>query len=260
MSDTLQRLVTARRWFELLGQNIVETADAMMAVTPGHPAIWDGNFAYAKPGCDPAAFIAALDSAMAHTHYRTVMDDALTEPHVRAMLALAGFVPYIPNVEMLAMGQISPRRPPAAITLRPVADNADWEAMIPLIRADHEEGKRTGKIDKNTGDILIDLMRRDCPRNAYSLLLHGGEPVGYGMALVCPGGLGVLEHLFCRADRRGQGIMSAYIVQAAHMLRQQGCDGIFLDALSGETAKRLYASLGFAPVATTCRWARPICD
>lgn len=260
MRGAALRVAAARRWFELLGQHCVETPDAVVAVTPDHPDLWDGNFAYAKPGADPDALIAALDRAMAHTRWRVVQGDVLTDPQVIAALALADFAPRAPNIEMLAEGEIAARHPPVAITLRPVETPEDWDAMVPLIRADHAEGKRTGPVDNALGDALIALMRFDSPRNSYSLLMLEGEPVGYGMAVACPGGLGVLEHLFCRPDRRGRGVMSAYIIEAASRLRRQGCTGIFLDALSGETAKHLYAGLGFAPVATTCRWTRQIGD
>lgn len=258
--DTARRVATARRWFELLGQDIVDSADATIAVTPDHPDIWEGNFAYAKPSADPAALIAALDRAMAHTKWRVVLGDVLTDPPITAALALADFAPNAPNIEMLAEGEIAARHPPAAITLHQVETSADWDAMTPLIRADHAEGKRTGPISGAVGDALIAMMRLESPRNSYSLLMLEGEPVGYGMAVACPGGLGVLEHLFCRPDRRGRGVMSAYIIEASARLRNTGCDAIFLDALSGETAKHLYAGLGFVPVATTCRWTRQIGD
>lgn len=78
------------------------------------------------------------------------------------------------------------------------------------------------------------------------------------MTAICPDGLGLIENLFTLSDQRGRGLMSSFIVAAAARLRAAGCDAVFLDAHARDTPKRLYARLGFQPVAVTRTWARQV--
>ncbi|MBY0521181.1 MAG: GNAT family N-acetyltransferase [Sphingomonas sp.] len=253
-------IAAARRWFRLCGYGPIETPDATIVATPADPDVWDANFALDKPGADPAALIAALDAAMPHSRWRIVYADVLTDPGTLAALALAGFTPGPPIIEMHAAGDIRPPHPPPPITLHTVETDDDWAAMTTLVQIDHSEGKRTGLISEAVSDGLIAAMRDRVPAGSYALIRLDGAPVGYGLMLACPGRLGLLENLFTLPEARGRGVMSAFIVEAAARLRAQGCDGIFLDALSEESAKHLYARLGFQPVALTHRWSRCIGD
>ena len=253
-------IAAARRWFRLCGCQPTETADATIVATPADPNVWDANFALPKPGADPAALIAALDAAMPHSRWRIVYTDALTEPATVAALALGGVTQGPPIIEMHTTGNIAPPHPPPPITLQIVETSDDWAAMAPLVRIDHSEGKRTGQISEAVSDGLLAAMRDRVPAGSYALIRLDGAPVGYGLMLACPGRLGLLENLFTLPEARGRGVMSAFITAAASRLRAQGCDGIFLDALSEESAKQLYARLGFQPVALTHRWSRCIGD
>lgn len=253
-------IAAARRWFRLCGYQPIETTDATIVATPTDPDLWDANFALDKPGANPAALIAALDAAMAHSRWRVVYTDVLTEPAMLAALALAGFTQGPPLIEMHAPGDLCPPHPLPAISLQTVETADDWAAMASLVRIDHDEGKRTGQISEAISDGLIARMRSRVPAGSFALIQRDGVAVGYGMMLACPGRLGMLENLFTLPEARGRGVMSAFIVAAASRLRAQGCDGIFLDALSEESAKQLYARLGFQPVALTHRWSRCIGD
>lgn len=255
-----EQVAAARRWFRLCGHRPVETADAIIVATPADPDVWDANFALPRPGGDPGELIAALDAAMPHSDWRVVFTDALAAPEVSAALALAGFTQGPPLIEMVARGPITPPHPPPPITLHAVADDRDWAEMVPLIHADHAEGKRTGVVTDAVSDGLIAQMRERVPAGSFALIRHEGKAVGYGLMLACPGGLGLIENLFTRPEARGRGIMSAFIAAASERLRARGCGPIFLDALAGEQAKHLYARLGFQPIALSHCWTRRIGD
>ena len=188
--------------------------------------------------------------------WQVVVVDALTPPAVEAALALADFRAEVTLIEMVAE-RIVPSSAPAAVTLEPVGE-AQWDRLATLIRADHAEGKRTGEHDETVGAGMLDAMRRRLGSCDYWLLVEDGADAGYGMTAVCPNGLGLIENLFTLPDRRGRGLMSAFIAAAADRLRASGCDAVFLDAHAHDTPKRLYVHLGFMPVAMTRTWVRQV--
>lgn len=193
---TAESVAAARRWFRLGGYQRIETADATIVATPADPDVWDANFALPKPGADPAALLAALDAAMPHSKWRIVHTDVQTEPRILAALALAGFDQSPPVIEMFAGGTIGSAHPLPAISVQPVASADDWAVMAPLVRIDHEEGRRTGQISDAVSHGLITAMRDRVPAGSYALIWLDGTTVGYGLMLACPGRLGLLENLF----------------------------------------------------------------
>ncbi len=248
----------ARRWFRCLGQTPVEHGAVTVIATPEHPDVWDANFAMAGTGATSADLFTALDKMFERAAPRMVIADLLTPPEVEAALPLAKFAQRQQAVEMIARGPVVSPRPLAAVELRRVDDAASWAAYAELVRADHREGDRTGAIDDVVSAGLLDLMRRRPPPCDNWLLVEDGEPVGYGSTAASPGGLGLIENLFTRPDRRARGLMSAFIVVAAEQLRRVGCTGVFLDAHADAAPQQLYAALSFAPVALTRTWAQNI--
>ena len=253
------RVATARRWFRERGHPVTEAGGARIVATPTAPDVWDANFALPQAGADPAAMLAALDAVMSHSDWRVVVTDALTDPTIEAALALAGFAQGDPLIEMLLLGSVTPVRPLPAATFRSVVTDADWDDLIALIVHDHAEGKRTGVVDDSVGAGLMRTMRQRSPDD-YRLIMLDEKAVGYGLAVCCPDGLGLIENLFTLPAMRGRGLMSAFIDDAVLRLRARGCDGVFLDALSHETAKMLYARLGFRGVGVARQWTRRVSD
>lgn len=251
---TPAEIATARRWFSRLGHAPVSRNGATIVATPSLPDVWDANFATADPGADPAAVIAALDEAMPHSRWRVINIDGLNDPGFEAAIALAGFRQGAPIIEMASDGAIASPHPLPPVTLAPVESAADWAQLAALIRIDHAEGRRTGTVSDIVGEGLIAVMQRRAPPCAFSIIRLDGVAAGYGMIAGCPGGLGLIESLFTLPELRGRGVMSAFIVAAAARLRAQGSRGIFIDALAEETARHLYARLGFRPIAVTRRW------
>jgi len=250
-------VAAARRWFRLLGRQPIFTDDAIILADSAMPDVWDANCAFALSGAHPDSLLQTLETAMAHTKWRAVVSDALTDPAIEAGLALAGFAQGPPVIEMLATGAVASPRPLPSVNLAQVASESTWRQLADLIRIDHAEGKRTGPVSETAGEGLIAMMRQRTPE-AFSLIRLDGEVAGYGMTIACPGGLGLIESLFTLPQARGQGVMSAYIVAAAAALRRAGCDRIFLDAHAHDTPRLLYHRLGFSPVAIWRYWTRQV--
>lgn len=251
-----REIAVARRWFRLLGRRPAETQDALIVATPAFPDTWDANFALAKPGADPQRLIGALDAAMEHSIWRVVMSDALTDPEIDAALAMTGFAQGSPTIEMLLTGEPARHRPSPAIETVPVESEADWSRLEHLVRIDHAEGRRTGDTSAALSRGLIAAMRTAARPGDYEIIRMGGSDIGYGLALACPGGLGLIDHLFTLPAARGRGAMTAFITHAVARLRKQGCSGIFLDAHAHDTPRFLYRRLGFVPIALNRCWAR----
>ncbi|WP_298669289.1 GNAT family N-acetyltransferase [uncultured Sphingomonas sp.] len=257
MNEAAARVATARRWFRRLGHSAIAAAPGITVIAaPEHPDTWDANFATADLGAKPAALFDALDRHLAHSPWRVVITDALTDPAIAAALALAGHVAQPPVIEFIAHDPLASPHPLPPIAPTRVSDAAGWNAFAVLVDADHREGKRTGTIDPAVGAGLLDGMRRRSPPADYWLIASGagGPPIGYGLTLACPNGLGLIEHLFVLPDHRGRGVMSAFILWAERHLRAAGCDALFIDAHAGAPPAWLYASLGFAPVSLTRNW------
>ena len=220
--------------------------------TPAHPTTWDGNFVMAGP--DVGGRGGVRGAGRGSTAWQVVQVDCLTDPAVEAALALAGFEVANMLIEMIADTVASPS-PVPAVALVPVGE-AEWARFAALVDVDHREGKRTGEHDAAVAAGLLDGMRARRRTVRYWLLVEDGVDAGYGMTAACPNGLGLIEHLFTLPDRRGRGLMSASSSDGAGRLRAAGCDAVFLDAHAGDTPKRLYARLGFEPVAMTRTWVK----
>jgi len=258
MNPAAARVATARRWFRRLGHEAIAAAPGITVIaSPDRPDTWDANFATADPGAGPEALFSALDRHLAHSPWQVVAADALTDPAIEAALALSGHVAQPPLIEFIAHRPLASPHPLPVITTRAVRDENDWRTFAALVEIDHREGLRTGTIDPAVAAGLLDGMRRRCPPADYWLIgSDDGPPLGYGLTLACPGGLGLIEHLFVLPEHRGRGVMSAFILSADERLRAADCDALFIDAHAGAPPARLYASLGFTPVALTREWVR----
>ena len=229
------------------------TTGVVAVSTPTYRDTWDANWVMAGPDAGPEAVFTALERHFAGG-WQVVHVDCLTAPAVEAALALAGFTAEGTLIEMRARAVIA-TRPPPAFDMRRVGA-PEWERFAQLVGIDQREGRRTGEHDGAVGAGLLDGMRRRLDLCDFWLLTQNGMDLGYGMTAACPNGLGLIESLFTLPEHRGRGLMSGFIVHAAAALKAQGCDAAFLDAHAHDTPKRLYARLGFAPVALTRTWVR----
>ena len=255
-----RQIVEAYHWQRGLGHDVIQTSHGRIIVNKTQPDVWDANHASAVTAEDPSDiddFLGNVDQHLSHTRWRVVHTDPFTPSPFIAHLALDGYVEQPATVQMVLERTPSPAH---GSDIMPIDTEADWQALAALVRRDHEEGARTGGrmlSPSVTEGIIAGYRAKDGPYR-FHLARIDGEPVAYGALAAAPSGAGMIEDLFTLPAYRQRGIASAMIAQFAAALEEQHCAGVFIGALVGEPAGRLYVKLGFRPVMVTRCWVRQI--
>lgn len=189
-----------------------------------------------------------MDRHLGHTPWRVIHTDCFTPDAFLARLALDDFEERPATIQMALQGEPTDRG--ATIELRPVAGDADWEALLKLVLADHAEGRRTSdlQLPPEVSAGMVAGYRAKSAAYHFHLAIQDGVPVAYGAHATAPNGAGMIEDLFTLPSARRRGIATAMIAAFADRLRAAGCHIVFLGALATEQPKYLYARLGFRPV------------
>ncbi|WP_408640491.1 GNAT family N-acetyltransferase [Sphingomonas jeddahensis] len=120
------------------------------------------------------------------------------------------------------------------------------------------EGARTGgKLlsPELSASIVVAYRAKDGPYR-FHLVQIGDQAVAYGALAVAPSGAGMIEDLFTLPAFRRRGVASALIAHFTADLAARQCACVFLGAIVGDRARRLYAKLGFRPLMLTRCWVR----
>jgi GNAT superfamily N-acetyltransferase len=255
ISDAMKRVAASYAWHRALGNQVVPGQHCHVIRDPTHPDVWSSNHASGVTAeSDPQidAVFEELDAHLGHCAHRLVSTDCFTPEKFVAELAMRDYRELAPTLQMFLPGELAPTAT-AAVQLRPVTTEADWETLFALVRADHEEGARTNRValPEAVSRGIVEGFRKKAGPSTMYLAEQGGEPCAYGAAIVCPNGLGMIEDLYTVPASRGRGIASTLIQTGVFMLRQCGCDAIFLGAHISERPKYLYRKLGFLPLLLT---------
>jgi GNAT superfamily N-acetyltransferase len=262
MGNHLPRLIAdAYRWQRRLGNTQIEAPHCHVVADRAHPDLWDANHAddvtaQTEPEID--AMFAAMDEHLGHTPWRVVHTDCFTPDAFLARLALDDFKEQTVTIQMALQGDVTARGAP--LDLRPVAADADWEALLQLVLADHAEGRRSNDLDLSPefSAAVVANFRAKSDAYHFHLAMKDGIPVAYGAHACAPNGAGMIEDLFTLQSARRRGIATAMIAAFTDRLRAAGCHIIFLGALATERPKHLYARLGFRAVMLTRSWVRKL--
>ena len=261
VADLARIIAEAYRWQRRLGNAQFAAAHCHIVADPAHPDVWDANHAdgvTARTDAEIEGVFTAMDRHLGHTRWRVIHTDCFTPEAFLVRLALDGFEERPVTIQMALRGELTDRG--AAIELRPVAGNADWNALLRLVIADHAEGRRNGGLDM-APEISAGLVAGYHAKSGtfhFHLVVQDGVAVGYGGYAVAPNGAGMIEDLFTLPSARRQGIATGMIAAFTDRLREAGCHTIFLGALATERPKRLYARLGFRGVRLARAWVREL--
>jgi GNAT superfamily N-acetyltransferase len=259
--DLRARIAEAYPWLRALGNRAIESRYGRFVVNPEIPDVWDANHLQRPRAQDPGeldALLAMMDEVFARCEHRLVLTDGLTPDAVVARLLADGFRELDATIQMALTGELAEVAGPP-LDFAPVDDEAGWAELYRLMRADHEEGRRTNHMivpEKVTRGMIMNLRRKAGPMTFYLAALSG-RPVTYGAKVECPNGLGMIEDIFTLRAARNRGIASALIARLLGRLRTKApARPVFLGAHAREGAKHLYRRLGFQPILVTREFLR----
>jgi GNAT superfamily N-acetyltransferase len=252
-------IAEAYRWQRRLGNPVVAAAHCHIVANPDFPEVWEANHAdevTAKTETEIEAVFAAMETHLARTKWRIIHTDGYTPDGFLARLALEGFEEKFVVIQMALQGDLSDRG--GRIELRPVTSDGDWQALLQLVLDDHAEGRRAGGMILPPG-FTTELVASHRAKSAafhFHLAMRDGNAVAFGAYAVAANGVGLIDELFTLPSARRQGVATAIIAEFTDRLRARGCNIVFLGALVNETAKNLYAKLGFRPVGLARTWVK----
>jgi len=257
--ETALAIAEAYRWQRRFGNARVAAAHCHIVANPAFPEVWEANHAdevTAETEAEIDAVLAAMEAHLSHTNWRIVHTDGFTPDAFLARLALDDFEEKFVIIQMALQGDVADRGGP--IDLRPVVSDADWQALLQLVLADHAEGRRTGgmALPPEFTAEMVASYRAKSEAFHFHLAMRDGRPVAFGAYAIASNGVGMIDELFTLPSARREGVATGIIAEFTDRLRAQGCRIVFLGALTGETAKHLYAKLGFRPVGLARTWVK----
>lgn len=254
VGDPLPAVLAAFDEYHTLGVTVERRFDALLVRDLRAPMIYDANHVRrirtAKEALDD--LFAAADERFAALPYRSFRVDPLTPPGVEARLALEGYDAQ-EELIMLLEGEVRGAR--ATPDIREVATEADWRCWWEL----KELSNRQAGIWEATGTTWFEFVRRKCPPVRYFLTRDEGRPTGYLSAFVAYG-VGYLEDLYVHPEYRLRGLATALVARCDAEARSRGATVTFLPALVNDTPKRMYARMGFRPLAVVRSYWRRVTE
>ena len=176
--------------------------------------------------------------------------DFTTPPGFEARLAFEGYQ-HADLLVMLLEGELTTDAKPCEI--RPVTDDAGWEAYAALHKVDWREYvPRLGQPEGVwTARAMVRSRRAKSPPVNYWLACVDNEPRAYCASWAGVGGVGQVDDLFTHPDFRQRGLASALVRHCVADCRKHGASAVVIVADPADTPKQMYAGVGFRPVAVT---------
>lgn len=257
-----------------LGHSSFEAEGARFVRDPSLPRIYDANFVWSVRTETAEALerlLARVEREYAGLGHRAFRLDPRTPPLVAARLALEGYersdslalvLEGEPGADARVSGASGSAADPSqearigsgeACAIRLVESETDWGALAAMKREDFAEAFRRREpgrpVDVAIGDELARANRDKCPPQRYWLALVDAEPCGFLASWEGTEGVGQVEDLFVAPRFRGRGVARALLLHGIADARRRGAGPVAIVADPTDTPKRLYAALGFRPVA-----------
>jgi len=97
-----------------------------------------------------------------------------------------------------------------------------------------------------------------CPPVQYLLAYADGQPVGHCNSWEGIDGIGQVEDLFVHPAYRRRGIATALLRACVSLARQRGAGAVVIVMDPSNTARELYAGLGWEPIAVCRQYSEKI--
>ncbi len=253
MADAARSALTVAEAFHALGNERFEAEGATFVRNREIPDIWDANHVAHVTASTPAEIERLLErverefAGFSHRRFHLAFT---TPPALEARLTLEGYQ-RTETLVMLLEGELQGQ--PQRHEIRPLTDDAGWQAYTALHDLDWREYKErmpgTGGFDEKTAEAMMRSRQLKSPPVRHWLACVDGEPRAYLSSWVGVAGVGMVEDLFTHPDFRHRGLATALIHHGVAEARREGAGPIVIGADTTDTPKRMYAALGFRPVA-----------
>jgi len=251
MTDLARRALAVNDAFFALGNERLEAEGGTFVLNRGVPIIWDANHVTAITASTPAEIERLLERAereFERLQHRRYDVDFRTPPEFEARMALDG---YERRELLLLLLEGEPAGEAQPIEVREVTDEAAWREYSALNDLDAAEyGERLPDYSPEVARYLLLLRQRRSPPVRHWLAVEDGAPRAYLSSWAGVDGVGFLEDLFTQVEYRRRGLASALIRHCVAEVRREGAGPVVIGADPLDTPKRMYAALGFRPVAT----------
>ena len=251
MTDAAQSALAANEAYQALGNERFEAEGATFVRNREIADIWDANHLAHITASTPEEIdrlLERVEQEYAGLNHRQFRVDFRTPPALEARLTLAGYE-RLDTLVMLLEGELANQAKP--LEIREVTDEAGWEAYTALHDTDWREYKDRipGSIDENTAEQMMRSRRSQSPPVRHWLACLDGQPRAYLSSWGGVDGVGSIEDLFTHPDFRHQGLATALIHHCVAEVRSEGAGPVVICADTTDSPKRMYAALGFHPVA-----------
>jgi GNAT superfamily N-acetyltransferase len=260
-ADLLRRVFDARAAYNELGNEVVEESLARFVRNPETPNVHDANlvsWVRAETDDEIDRVLARADELYGELRHRKVMVDPDTPAPFEARLVIDGYDSH-PHVEMVVEGSLAAS--PVAVDIRLVELEEDWRSLTELWQAEHDEEVAKGQHDAwGPGVIEQMVLSKQLKAPALSFWLARVDDTDAAFFSSWPGldDVGIVEDLFTRPDFRHRGIATALIAHSVADARERGADPVAILARAEDTPKRMYAALGFRPIAISRTYVKSV--
>ena len=253
MTDAVRSALTVSEAFSALGNERFEAEGATFVRNREIPDIWDANHVAhvtAATTEEIDRLLARVEREFEGCNHRQFRVEFTTPPALEARLTLEGYE-RTEELVMLLEGELHGQ--PKLHEIRPLTDDAGWQAYTALHDLDWQEYKErmpsTGGFDEKTAEAMMRSRQLKTPPVRHWLACVDGEPRAYLSSWGGVAGVGMVEDLFTHPDFRHRGLATALIHHCVSEARKEDAGPVVIGADTTDTPKRMYAALGFRPVA-----------
>ena len=256
--DLGRAAVRADQEREAFGHQVFEADGAVFVTNADFPKIHNANYVRSVTVSTPegiARLVRRADREFESCGHRCFEVDFTTPPAFEARLVCDGYEPR--DFVLMAAEHLLAGRPKPA-DLRLVSDPRGWIDAKRLKRLDWAEVQRKagGPPLEIVGEHLADIARLKSPPALHWHAWVDGKARGMAYAWVGRNGIGQVEDVFVEPEFRHRGLATALIHRCVEECRARGAGVVVIVADAQETPKRMYASMGFQPVAVKRRYVR----
>ncbi len=252
LTDAIVAALDVNQDFLALGHEAVEREGGRFVRDTNTPFIWDANHIdkiTARTRDEIERLISLARVSYGHTRLLRFDCDNRTPTEFEAYLAQEDFERYDALV-MLLEGE--PLGSPPPFEVRQVKTLTEWEAFRQLKQLD------TAEFTQDVRDQIFLSERGKTPPARTWLGYIDGQPRGYLSSWEGRHGTGQVESLFVDPPHRHRGLASALLHHCIRDVRVHGARNVCLVALPNDTPKRMYAAMGFRPVALKREYRKAI--